>query len=80
MCIRDRNESVHKFKNVGLVADVRQRVIVHGLGKVDAVKNLDLVPLFLLEKASHLGQHPTLGINHHERGMSLQKLGREPKP
>ena len=50
-------------------------LIAYIIGKVDGIKNLDLITLFLLEKTAHLGQHPALGIDHHERGMSLEQLG-----
>ena len=72
------NEGVDKFEDVSLGLDIRQRVIVHGLGKVDAIEHLDLVPPALQESAN-LSQHAALGIDHHIRGMGLQELGCEPK-
>ena len=72
------NQGVHEFQDVGLVADIRQRVVVHGLGKVYAVEHLDLIAP-ALEKGPDLSQHTALGVYHHIRGMSLQKLRREPK-
>ena len=47
------DQSVYKLQNVRLVADIRQGVIVHGFGEVDAVEYLDLVPP-VLEESSHL--------------------------
>ena len=51
---------------------------MHGLGKIYAVEHLDLIAP-ALEKGPDLSQHTALGVYHHIRGMSLQKLRREPK-
>lgn len=51
---------------------------MHGLGKVDAIEHLDLVPPALQESAD-LPQHTALGVYHHIGRMCLQELGREPK-
>ena len=53
---------------------------MHGAGKINAVKNLDFISLFLLQEIPGLLQHPALGVYHHIGGMGLQKLGREPEP
>ena len=47
------DQGVDEFQNIRLVADIRQGVIVHGFGEVDAVEYLDLVPP-VLEESSHL--------------------------
>ena len=52
---------------------------MHRAGKINAVENLDLVPLFLLEEIPHLGQNPALGVHHHIGAVSLEKLGGEPE-
>ena len=51
---------------------------MHGLGKIYAVENLDLIAP-ALEKGPDLPQHAALGIDHHIRGMSLKQLRCEPK-
>ena len=55
------DQGVHEFQDVGLVADIRQRVVVHGLGKIYAVEHLDFVPTLLQERAD-LSQHTALRV------------------
>mgnify|MGYP007105530618 CR=1 FL=1 len=53
---------------------------MHGAGKINTVKNLDFISLFLLQEIPSLLQHPAFWVYHHIGGMGLQKLGREPEP
>ena len=79
------NESVHKFKNVGLVADVRQRVIVHGFCEINGIEHLDPIPT-LLQEVTHLPENASFGIDTHIAASAvficagLQNLRGKPEP
>ena len=60
MCIRDssigvEDQGVHQLQNILLAADVRQRVVPHGLLEVDEVQAFDTVSL-ALQQGSYLVQ------------------------
>ena len=72
-------QGVHELQNVRLVAYIGQEVIVHGLGKVDAVEHFELISLLPLEKIAHLGQGAALGVHHHIGRMGLEQLRGQPE-
>ena len=72
------NQGTHKFQNVVFRPNIRQRVIVHGLGKIHAVEQLDFISL-PDQKRPHLAQNTALGIDHYIRAMGLQQLGGQPE-
>ena len=53
---------------------------MHGLGKINAIKNLDFISTLFLQEIAHLPEDAAFWIDHHIRGMGLKKLGREPEP
>lgn len=74
-----KDQGVHQLQNILLAADVRQRVVPHGLLEVDEVQAFNAVSL-AVQQSAHLVQDGALGVRDHIGGMALEQVGLDEKP
>ena len=74
------DQGVDEFQHITFRLDIGHGVVVHGLGKINAVEHFDLVALLPLQEMAALGEGAALGVYHHIGRMGLKELGREPEP
>ena len=73
------DQGVHQLQNILLAADVRQRVVPHGLLEVDEVQAFNAVSL-AIQQGAHLVQDGALGVRDHIGGMTLEQVGLDKEP
>ena len=76
---RVRNEAGHELENVLLRAEVRKRIVVHGLLEVDGVQHAYLVP-GTLQKTAGLKHQLTFGVGDDVGAVQLHQIGLDEKP
>ena len=73
------NDGINQFQNVFLRAQIRKRVIVHTLGKVDGVENGDAV-FCPLQKLSYLANQAAFWVSNDIRAVKLHDIRLAEKP
>ena len=73
------DQGIHQLQNILLAADVRQRVVPHGLFEVDEVQAFNAVSL-AVQQGAHLVQDGALGVRNHIGGMALEQVGLDKEP
>ena len=66
LAARIGNQAVYQFQDILFAMDIRQRIIVHALGKIDRVHHLDAVAEMPQHPAA-LDDHAALRVGHNER-------------
>ena len=73
------DDGIYQLQNIFLCAQVRKRVIVHTLGKVDGIENGDAV-FCPLQKLSHLANQTAFRVGDDIRAVKLHNIGLAEKP
>ena len=71
--LRVDDDRIDQFEDVLLAADVGERVVVHGLTKVDRVQRLNDIPVFLKHLPT-FDQYCALGISDHIGTVHLHEV------
>ena len=72
------NQRCHQLQNIFFRMDIRHRVVMHRLFKVDGVENFNVV-VILQKSIAAFADDTSLGVCDHIRTVHLKQVGLQPK-